>query len=482
MMRTMIWLVLGVVGCGLLALFGWRVWEVATQEAPVAGGRGGRGGGQAVGVRAEGVTRRTMRDVRTFTGSLRPASMFVVAPKVGGQLLEVRGQIGDRVGNGDLIARIEDAEYRLQVEQAEAENVVALARIEQCKARVRLAEREFRRAAELRERQVISQAEYEQSEAAYLAIQEELKVLQAQALERATALRAARVRLGYTQIHATWENGTAERYVGARYVDEGEMLGANTPILRIVDIDTLEAVAHVIERDYPLLRVGQGTRVRTDAYPERTFAGTISRISPMLREQSRQAEMRVLLENPDHLLRPGMFVRVEVELEERVDVPVVPRTAVVTREGVSGVWRIDEAEGTVSFHPVTVGLQDRVWVELREGAFEGRVATLGNHLLREGARVTVSNGDDRRGGAGAGRGEGRAANGAASGTIPMDREGVADTPADALEVEATPLEDTAPGNAEPHDADPAPKQTQDGTEEGGASEDWAPAHNGGNGQ
>lgn len=467
MMGTTIRVTAGVIGCGLLALFAWRAWQIVTEEAPEgAGGRGGRGGGQAVGVRAEAVTRRTMRDVRTFTGSLRPASMFVVAPKVGGQLLEVRGQIGDRIGNGDLIARIEDAEYRLHVEQAEAEHVVALARIEQCKARVKLADREYRRAAELRERQVISQADYEQSEAAYLAIQEELKVLEAQALERATALRGARVRLGYTQIHATWENGTPDRYVGARYVDEGEMLGANTPILRIVDIDTLEAVVHVIERDYPLLRPGQVTSVRTDAYPERTFAGTISRISPMLREQSRQAEMRVLLENPDHLLRPGMFVRVEVELEVRADVPVVPRTAVVRQKGETGVWRIEEKGKTVSFHPVTVGLQDRDWSELQAGAFAGRVTTLGSHLLRAGARVIVSGEGEGRGGGGEGRGTGRGAQTTESGrgagdTVPANEGAQKPFAADPAASEGMPVEEREAGDTVVDTDNAAPERGAD---------------------
>ena len=83
----------------------------------------------------------------------------------------------------------------------------------------------------------------------------------------------------------------------------------NAPIVSILDIHSLTAVIHVIERDYSKVRVGQKVIVTTDAFPGSTFTGKIVRIAPLLKETSRQARVEIEVPNRDRLLKPGMFIR-----------------------------------------------------------------------------------------------------------------------------------------------------------------------------
>lgn len=375
-------------GCVLLVLglVGWRVIGESSGESSDSSQKDKR----AIAVRVAPIQRKTLRDVRTFTGSLRADSTFVVASKVGGRLQTVTAELGDPIQHGQLVAQLDDAEYRQQMEQAKAEFAVANARIEQCKTRLRLAEREFERAQDLRTKQISSEAEFDRIESEWKTTQAELKLLQAQAAEKEAALRAAEVRLGYTAMWAMWESGGKVRYVGARFVDEGEMLTPNTPILSIVDIETLQAVVHVIERDYPELKPGQKARVRTDAYPDEEFSGTVVRVSQVLQENSRQAEMQIAVPNVDLRLKPGMFVRVEIELASRADTLVVPRAAVVQYKEKTGVWQIDAAGGVAQFTAIDEGIRDPDWVEVRSPQIAGPVIVLGQHLLRDGSAVIVS--------------------------------------------------------------------------------------------
>ena len=161
----------------------------------------------------------------------------------------------------------------------------------------------------LREKQIASAAELDTASSAYNAGQAQLKVAQAQVVQKEAALKGAELQLSYTQVRAFWEDGDANRVVGERFVDEGALVSVNQPIVSILENNPLTAVVFVIERDYPKMSVGQEAAVTTDAYPGQVFRGTIRRIAPLLRENSRQARVEIEIGNAEHLLKPGMFVR-----------------------------------------------------------------------------------------------------------------------------------------------------------------------------
>lgn len=343
-----------------------------------------------VAVEVEPVRKGTIRDIGVYTGTLLPESQFTVAPKVAGRLEKILVDIGDEVQRGQLIAMLDDDEFVQQVDQARAELDVARANIEESSSELGLRQRELERVRILREKKIISQSELDAAEAQYAAALARQKVAEAQATQKEAVLKAAQVRLGYTRIRASWEDGTRSRVVGERFVDEGAMLAANAPIASVVDIDTLKAVIHVIERDYPRIRTGQKAFITTDAHPGRTFTGTIARIAPVLKEAARQARVEIDVDNVERVLTPGMFVRVQIQFEQRENAVVVPVKALARNNGSRSVFLVDRDLLKVRLVPVEIGIIEGDMAEVISPDLEGFVVTVGQHLLQDGSEIILT--------------------------------------------------------------------------------------------
>ncbi len=344
----------------------------------------------AVAVEVAPVKKATVFDRELFTGSLLPNSYIVVAPKVGGRLERLLVDIGDIVKRGQLIAVLDDDEYEQQFEEARAELEVARANVIERRSNLGISQREYDRAKALRQKKIISESELDSARAQFAAEEAKYSVAQAQVTQKEAALRAATVRLSYTKIQAYWENGDEVRIIGERFVDEGSMLKANDPIVSILDIHSLTGVIHVIERDYSKVQTGQEAIVTTDAFPDKTFTGTILRVAPLLKETSRQARVEIEIPNPDGMLKPGMFVRVQIEFAEHKNVTVVPLNALVKRNGQQGVFIADEQNMKAHFVPVTLGIIDHALAEVVNPSLSGLVVTLGHHLLEDGSAIIIS--------------------------------------------------------------------------------------------
>jgi RND family efflux transporter MFP subunit len=177
--------------------------------------------------------------------------------------------------------------------------------------------------------------------------------------------------------------------VGERFVDEGAILKANDPIVSILDLSAITCVINVIERDYFRVREGQQALISTDAFPEKTFTGSIARIAPLLQENSRQARVEINIPNPDELLKPGMFVRVQIELADIENATVVPLAALIKRNEQQGVFIADLENMTSKFVPVTVGVVNNELAQIIEPQLSGSVVTMGQYLLEDGASIVL---------------------------------------------------------------------------------------------
>jgi multidrug efflux pump subunit AcrA (membrane-fusion protein) len=167
------------------------------------------------------------------------------------------GEYRRRVEPGQLVAVLDDEEYRQQVSQAGAELEVARAALEEVRGTLETSRREFERTVELRKRKIASESQLDAAESDYNALRARLRVALAQVEQKEAALRIAEVRLRYTRIQVPEGNGGI-RVVGERFVDEGALLAPNTPIVSVLDITRLNAVIHVIERDYAKIQTGPG--------------------------------------------------------------------------------------------------------------------------------------------------------------------------------------------------------------------------------
>ena len=369
-----------------LGLFGWQAYQKMSasrqgvdrqrRNAPVA-------------VEVMPIKIATIQEVGSFTGTLYPLSSFVLAPKIAGRLEKIMVHIGDTVKSGQLVAVLDDDEYRQQVSQARAELEVAQATLQERKSTLDNARREYERTVELRNKKIASESQLDAADSEFLTHQAELKVATAQVSQKEAALNMANVRLSYAQIQVPQNHTTADRVVGERFVDEGAMLAPNTPIVSILDIGKLIAVIYVIERDYPKIRPGLEAMISTDAFPSRTFTGNVIRIAPLLKEESREARVEIEIPNPLTLLKPGMFVRVQIQFEQHENATVIPTAALVKRNGTQGVFLADLAEKKARFVPVTVGIISTGQAEVLDPPLSGAVVTLGHHLLEDGAAIIL---------------------------------------------------------------------------------------------
>jgi len=369
-----------------LGAIGWKAYEKAQQKRKGAE----RKQRQAVtAIEMAPVKKATIRDVATFSGTLSARSQFLVAPKVIGRLEKLMVDIGDKVAKGQLIAVLDSQEYEQQVERARAELDVAKAKVAESFSAMDVAKRELERRRTLREEKVTSEAELDEADARFKVNEARYKVSQAEVAQKEAALRTAQIQLSYTQIGVSWDEGDESRVVGERLVDQGAMLRANEPIVSVLDIRSVKAVIHIIERDYSKVVPGQEAALTTDAFPSTKFTGKVSRVAPILKEASRQARVEIEIPNPERLLKPGMFVRAFIEFDRHENATVVPLAALVRRNGRQGVFLVDTQAAQVRFIPAKIGIMDGDWAEVVEPALSGEVATLGQHLLEDGATVLL---------------------------------------------------------------------------------------------
>ena len=336
----------------------------------------------AVAVEVGTIAYGPIEDIRQFTGSVYPYNQYVVAPKVSGRVIQIRKRIGDHVSRGELIARIDDAEYVQALREAEASLKIAKASVAESASQLELARQEKERMESLRDKGLASTAEMDATLTNYLAQESRYKLAQAQVEQREAALNTAKIRLGYTQLSASRPG-----FIGERFVDEGALLAPNTAVVSVIEIDSVIVRTTITERDYGLIEAGQRVEVAVDAFPHRSFPGRVSRIAPMLQEASRVAQMEVEVKNDSLLLKPGMFAGVSVMIASKERAQIVPSEAVVSRGEETGIFSIQSGEAIAHYFPVKTGIVTPRLTEIISPRLEGLVVTLGQHLLNDGSPV-----------------------------------------------------------------------------------------------
>jgi RND family efflux transporter MFP subunit len=173
--------------------------------------------------------------------------------------------------------------------------------------------------------------------------------------------------------------------VTSRAANVGETIEANKELGRITNLSSVWVVAQVFEKDLGRLRAGSGASVTTDAFPDRVFRGTVTYIDPRLDETTRTAQARVELENPDNLLKIGMYVRVAFGAlgDAERTAPVVVAAAVQNIGSRQIVFVATAQPNIFELRPVRLGAESNGQFPVLEGLSVGdRVVTTGSFLLR----------------------------------------------------------------------------------------------------
>jgi RND family efflux transporter MFP subunit len=370
--------------------------EAASRNAaagrPAAGALGG--GAMArppMTVELAPTSRADVSQTLTVVGNLVGEQTVAVVPKTAGRLESVVVKMGDRVGRGQRIATIEDREILEQVKQAEAAFQVARAGIRQREADLKFAETNLTRSRELFGRQLLPRQTLDDADARHQAAAAQLELGRAQLTQSQARLDELRITLANTIISSP-VNG----FVARRHSDAGAYVSQNQPVVDVVDISTVRLIANIVEKDLRRIEAGEAARVEVDAYPGERFDGRVARVAPVLDPATRTAQIEVEIPNPGNRLKPGMYARVNLTIEQRANALTVPSNALVNIEGQRGVFLAQN--NTAAFRGVDVGIEDTARVEVLSGVKDGdRVVTTGAGALQNGDRIIVAG--EGRGGA-----------------------------------------------------------------------------------
>jgi RND family efflux transporter MFP subunit len=325
-----------------------------------------------------------MVDIREFTGTVRASYTYVVSAKVAGRLMSIGKRIGDAVRANELIGRIDDTEYRSALDEAQTQVRVSRASLEEARAQLAHTERELERTRGLVEKGIASQAEFDALKTQVETQKSRHELAKAQLEQRQVVLSQAQTRFEYTQVRAS-EGG----FIAQRHVDGGTLMSVGSPVVTVVGLDTVFVELAVTEKDYQNLKPGKPATISTDAIPGETFDGVVYRMAPFFQSASRTAAVEIAMRNNARLLKPGMFARINITLNEDKAARVVPSAALVEKEGKYSLFVIGDS-ATVKSVPVQVGINDGKYAQILSPAdLAGPVVTLGQHLLRDGSKVVV---------------------------------------------------------------------------------------------
>ena len=372
------------------------------------GGPGGGGGMPRVPMTVElGAAKKG--DVQahlTVVGNLIGLQTVAIAPRTGGRLLSVNVQLGDRVRRGQVLAKVEDREIVEQVRAAEASQEVAKATIRQREADLNVAKLNFDRSKNLFDRQLLAKQALDDAESRHLAAVAQLDLSTAQLSANAARLEELKINLQHTSV-----TSPVDGFVASRTVDPGAMVNTNTSIASVVDISRLRLVVNVVERDLRMVSPGDVADVEVDAYPGEKFTGKIARVAPVLDPATRTAAMEVEIPNNDNKLKPGMYARINLTVEDRKNTLVVPKNAVIDFENKRGVWMPD-AENRAQFVPITLGIEGSDQIEVLSGLKDGdKFVTTGAAAVRNNDVLIIAGQGGGPGGQGRGQGRGAQAGG-----------------------------------------------------------------------
>lgn len=305
-------------------------------------------------------------------GSIYAPSQATVRSKLSAELRQVRVREGERVVAGQVLAEFDTAALRAQLAERSAT-------LESARAQLAQSERTRQANAQLVKQNFISQNAFDTADAAFRA--------------QAAGVEAARAQLAQTQLQLddAVVRAPIAGLVAKRYVQPGEKLGFDAPLIAIVDLATLEVQAQAAVSDVASIAAGAAASVEVEGLSDRRFDGRVDRINPSTEPGTRSINLYIALANEGTVLRAGMFAKVHLRVGRAEPVPALPIAAVRNDNGEDFVWVL--ADDRLRQRPVVLGRRDEraQLVEIRSGLQPGeRVIATKFDNLRDGMAATVT--------------------------------------------------------------------------------------------
>ncbi|MCU1228453.1 MAG: efflux transporter, family, subunit [Acidobacteria bacterium] len=289
-------------------------------------------------VTTEKAVRKTITQLVTATGKIQPEVEVKISPEVSGEIVELPVKEGEIVKRGQLLMRIKPDTYRAQVEAQEAALSGARSSSVSNKAQLSKAENEYQRVLRLFEQHLVSETDRKTAETQFQSAKASLDASNFEIQRAEGGLRQIRESLSKTIIYSPTEGtiSSLTSRLGERVVGTSQFAG--TEIMRIADLDKMEAVVNVNENDVVNVKPGDVARISVDAYPDRKIQGIVREIASTAKTnnagtQEEVTNFEVKISIPDHSirLRPGMSATADVETETVQNVVAVPIQSVTVR-------------------------------------------------------------------------------------------------------------------------------------------------------
>jgi len=398
----------------------------------------------SVEVRLEKVQRRDLVSIVTASGQVQPKSKVDVSADITGRIVSLPVREGDMVQRGQVLLRIDPAQYQANVERSEAMLASAQANAAQARASRDQADRAFVRARDIRAQnaQLVSQEALEQAQTQQEIAAANLQAAQHQVDQASAGLREAQEQLRKTTIAATM-SGKVTRLA----VEEGEVAVPGTfsrdvgLLMTISDLSVIEVKVQVDETDVVRIGLGDSAEVSIDAFPDTTFAGRVTEIANSAlrgaaaaagqggQAQAIDFEVVITLDHPPADVRPDLSATARVVTDTRARALTVPIIALTVREPealdsasrrdtsraalraqqpaaaprdtaarrrreIEGVFVVDTVTNIARFRPVRVGIAGDEYFEVLDGVRENETIVSGTYQairdLRNGAKVRRS--------------------------------------------------------------------------------------------
>jgi membrane fusion protein (multidrug efflux system) len=357
----------GIAGLGAYAYFAQRTPQAPVEKtssvatAPNSSAADKKSGGAAgvVTVEVAKVIGMKLQDEINAAGAIQSNESVMLRPEVAGRITRLNFSDGQTVKKGQVLIALDAAVNQAEVQQAKAELSIATAN--------------FKRNAELARQKFIAERVKEES------------AVNVQVLEAKLAL--AQARLSKFEIKAPFSG-----IVGIRTVSVGDYVKDGADLVNLEDISSVKVDFRVPERFIDRVQKGQAIEVMVDALPGKPFRAQVDAIGPQIDNSGRSALLRGRIANPQSKLKPGMFARVRLILDERENAMAIPEEAIVPMGNKATVWKVVDA--TAQRVEVKTGLRRDAKVEIVEGLQIGdTVVTAGQiRLSKDGTPVRIAQG------------------------------------------------------------------------------------------
>jgi len=341
-----------------------------------------------------------------FVGTLEAFEDAAVASKLEAPVARVMVDMGDRVEKGRVIIKLDDEEFRIKAELAEASLKETLAKlgvdnekdvvidnvsyVKMANAQLINAENDLKRMKDLIGKGYIARSQLDDAQAkrdvarANLDSQMEMgRSLYSTVQTKRASLALAKKQLADTDVRAPFSG-----LVSSRLVHPGDFAKVGTELVHIVKVDPVRLRGTIPEVSAPEIRVGQPVTVRLSAVPGKEYKGMISRISPSSSQESRSFMVEILIPNGDGALKPGYFAEASVKTRIDKDAMVVPLNSVVNFAGVNKLYMVEGGKALEKI--VTPGIRVGDDIEVSGGVKPGDiVVTTGMKRLYDGKSVSV---------------------------------------------------------------------------------------------